>query len=182
MKLIKTLTEKEVFGNYIAKSRPKNNDYKLREAARAIVLDDKNKIAFLNVGHEFHKIPGGGVKKGESLEKALHREMYEETGCTVKIIKELGKIIEYKDKFGEKHISYCYVVQKIKKLSSPKFTKQETKDGYKLSWIKIEDAIKISKKDKPKDYFPAFMSKRDLFFMNYFKKKIKNNIIKKPNL
>ena len=59
---------------------------KRRDAARAVLLKG-NKIALIYVSrHGYHKLPGGGIEKGESIEDALFREIKEETGCKKKII------------------------------------------------------------------------------------------------
>jgi 8-oxo-dGTP diphosphatase len=39
---------------------------------------------------------GGGVEKNENLEQTLRREVLEESGCDMQIIKELGYTEEYK--------------------------------------------------------------------------------------
>ena len=70
----------------------KSVKYKVRKAARA-VLFDKDKTALLFVfKHNYHKIPGGGVKSYEDIKIALSREILEETGCTAEIKEEIGVI------------------------------------------------------------------------------------------
>ncbi|HKU54341.1 MAG TPA: NUDIX domain-containing protein [Rhizomicrobium sp.] len=59
---------------------------------RAIVLDEKDRVAL--VRHTYTDgwyLPGGGVKKGESFETALHRELKEEVALSnAKIERVLG--------------------------------------------------------------------------------------------
>lgn len=99
MKLLATITDKEVFGKEIKF----NGKCSLRAVARAIVLDKNKNIAILHAkNYGFHKLPSGGIEKGENMEKALERELKEEIGCGVGIVKELGKIIEIKKEFGQR--------------------------------------------------------------------------------
>ena len=52
--------------------------------ARAIVLDANDKILLVKHTYDPHwHIPGGGVKKGETIKAAVLRELREETGLTV---------------------------------------------------------------------------------------------------
>src|SRR3989338_5734113 len=96
MKLLLELRDKDI-GAISKKSIMKE-----RAASRAILMNN-GKIALMNVTkHSYHKLPGGGIEKGESIEEALLREMKEETGCKIKIIAELGKIIDEKIKHLKK--------------------------------------------------------------------------------
>lgn len=59
---------------------------------RAIVLDENDRVALVRhtYGDQWH-LPGGGVKKGESFETALHRELKEEIALSnTKIERVLG--------------------------------------------------------------------------------------------
>ena len=72
-----------------------NKPYFLRKAARAIVFNDNNEIAFQFASkHKYYKLPGGGLEKGETIEEALEREVLEESGCEINILDEVGVIIE----------------------------------------------------------------------------------------
>jgi 8-oxo-dGTP pyrophosphatase MutT (NUDIX family) len=68
-----------------------------RRAGRVALLDEGNAL-LLQSGVEpgsvgqpgFWFLPGGGAMAGESLEQAVHREIYEETGAT---LGELGPVV-----------------------------------------------------------------------------------------
>lgn len=52
--------------------------------ARAIVLNSEHHVLLVQHTYDPHwYIPGGGVKKGESVKTAMLRELYEEVGVTV---------------------------------------------------------------------------------------------------
>lgn len=52
--------------------------------ARAIIISPENKILLVKHTYQPHwYIPGGGIKKGESVKAALVRELQEEVGLTV---------------------------------------------------------------------------------------------------
>jgi len=159
MKLLKVIRNSDVgFPN-------KKLKYRTRKAARA-VLFDKNKIAILYASkYNYHKLPGGGVKEKENIKKALARELMEETGCTARIRAEVGKIIEYRDKFKLKQISYCYVAEVIKKKNKTAFTKDEKAEGFKLRWMRFSNAIKAIEKSRSEMYKNKFMTTRDLMFL-----------------
>ena len=153
MKLLLELRDKDI-GAISKKSIMKE-----RAASRAILMNN-GKIALMNVTkHSYHKLPGGGVEKGESIEEALLREMKEETGCKIKIIAELGKIIEHRTHLGIIQTSYCYLAEVVKK-GKPEFDKGELSAGYKLEWVKIDEAIKKFNLQKSV-VFPGWIDEKD---------------------
>jgi mutator protein MutT len=69
----------------------------------AIIFDDKNRIFLVKLTYQrFHPwgLPGGGLEYGETAEQAVIREVWEETGLTVKIEKLLLNKTFPPDKFA----------------------------------------------------------------------------------
>ena len=113
--------------------KAKDVELVLREAGRAIVINKKKEIAILYVRkNNFYKIPGGGVENGENLEVALRREVLEETGCQIEIIKELGVVEEYRTQFDQIQKSYSYLARVIGEMVEPNFTEGEKADGFEV--------------------------------------------------
>jgi len=68
-------------------------DYDTRLAAYAVVVDDSDRIllALWNEGGEpLWTMPGGGVDFGETVEDGAVRELREETGYAVELVRVLG--------------------------------------------------------------------------------------------
>lgn len=164
MKLLKTIREKDVFGR--AKTK-KITRYKTLKSGRAVVLDNRGKIALLNVSkRKYHKLPGGGRKKNESIIQSLKRECLEEIGCQIIIKKEIGKIIEYRNwETPLKHTSFCYLAKIKGKKGKSRFTSRELKQKFKVNWLSLDRAIRIIKKDKPIDYYGKFIKLRELTYL-----------------
>lgn len=137
MKLLKTINPENV-------SEEEVRGYRTREAGRAVVFDEDNKVALLHVTKEnYYKLPGGGIEDGEDKITALYRECQEEIGCDVDIINELGVIVEYRKIFTLKQTSYCYLA-KVKGIKgTPDFTDSEKEKGFEVVWLSYEEAIKV---------------------------------------
>jgi 8-oxo-dGTP pyrophosphatase MutT (NUDIX family) len=79
------------------------------------ILTDGDKFLVERRGHneildpDVVCLPGGHVDKGESYEKALKREMFEELGITVKSMKFIWKNFRIASN-GERQHSYCFVI------------------------------------------------------------------------
>jgi 8-oxo-dGTP diphosphatase len=173
MDIIKEIRDFEVTGKNIPKSK---KDYKMRLAARAIILDSKNNVALLSIPKlNYHKIPGGGLKEDEDIKKALKREIKEEVGCDIEIIKELGEIIEYRNKYGQKQISYCFLTRIKGNKGNPSYTKKEKEADFTLLWIPLDKAIELIEKDNPQDYILKFIKLRDYTFLLEAKKMLENS-------
>ena len=172
MKLLLELRDEDV------REKPKSGMLKKREATRAVAMKD-NKLALMHVSRNgYHKLPGGGIEHGESIEAALFREMLEETGCKIKIVSEVGKIIEHRTHISELQTSYCFIAN-INAIGKSNLDEGEIKAGYMLEWATIDQAIKtlekemqdgrreasVTAKEKLENYIGKFIIKRDLAFL-----------------
>jgi ADP-ribose pyrophosphatase YjhB (NUDIX family) len=157
MKLLKTIKDKDL-----------GDDFKIREASRGVLLDENNLVPILFVSTQnYHKLPGGGIEKGENKVQALKREIKEEVGCTIEDEKEIGKIIEYRDFFPDyklKQTSYCYLGKIVSK-GKQELEQGEIDEGFELKWLTLEQAIKTLETDSPKNYEGKFIQERDLTFL-----------------
>ena len=103
--------------------------------------------------------PGGKVDKGESLEEALVRELFEETGIKYDI-NEFRKLLVLKyyqhnyhnrDNFVvNRLVTTYYYIGKFKgiDLSNTKRTEKEKKDNFYLELVEIKEILELLKKGK----------------------------------
>lgn len=123
--------------------------YKNRRASRAIVLDNDGKIALLYVSKKkYYKLPGGKMEKGESRIETLKRECWEEIGCNLEIIGEIGFIVEYRKMLERRQTSYCYLAKVKGRQEMAHLSKKEKEEGYKLKWLSYNNAVKVMEKSK----------------------------------
>ncbi|HIP33973.1 MAG TPA: NUDIX domain-containing protein [Bacteroidia bacterium] len=109
------------------------NNYKVRNTVRAVIFDNENNIALMNVSKDnFHKLPGGGIDEGETKIEALKRECLEEAGVDIEIISELGLISEIKKTSKTIQNSYCYTAKVIGEKGEPDFTEKEKAKGFEI--------------------------------------------------
>lgn len=79
-------------------------------------------------------LPGGGVEENESLETAIIREIFEETGYKVKILKKIGEYIPINKLSKYTHLYECEI------LSGEASISDETKD---VKFFDIENLPKL---------------------------------------
>ncbi|MER8473677.1 NUDIX domain-containing protein [Mesorhizobium sp. M1328] len=67
-----------------------------RVAASAVVLDEEGRLLLVQRAHQPDKgcwtLPGGCVEAGETLEQAVIREVAEETGLAIRVVREVGQL------------------------------------------------------------------------------------------
>lgn len=149
----------------------KCTNYRIRKAARSIAFNEDGKIPLLNVSKKnYHKLAGGGIEEGEDVITALKREMLEEVGANIGELEEIGAIVEWRNKSELLQFSYFYKSKVIGELVNTAFTEKEKNNGFILEWKTLDEAIALLQSDKPIDYEGQFIVKRDLAFLQYFKK------------
>ena len=172
MKLLATIREEDIFEGY---SKDADIDYNLRIAPRAVIFD-KDKVALLHVGkYNYYKLPGGGKRPGEDMIDALKRECYEECGCNIEVIGEIGYILEYRDRIALKHETHGFLAKAIGEKKEPIFTQNERNSEYKLLWVDLDKAIELVVNSKPlgsmdtldhdSAYFAKFIIKRESLYL-----------------
>lgn len=122
------------------------------EKSGAIILNkDCNKILLLFRGNrgDFNDwtFPKGHIEENENKLEAMTREVKEETGLDVDIIKVLPNL-EYVTDKNEKCIVYFYLVKSKNDL----YLKLEHKEDF-LEWVYIEDVINKLSYNNLKEYF-----------------------------
>lgn len=147
-----------------------HSGYALREAARAVVVDDENSIALLHVKNgDYYKLPGGGIEENEDVPDALKRELLEEIGCHAEIVTNLGTVREFRFYWNLEQLSYTYIARTIGEKGQPNFTQKEMDDGFEVVWAdSIQQAIELLERsanheqsDSPDSYNMTFMRLRD---------------------
>lgn len=78
---------------------PRCNEYKTRKTVRCILLNEKNELGLLLIDRDddfgkmkHYETPGGGLEANETSLDALHREIQEEVGYTIKNVVYLCSI------------------------------------------------------------------------------------------
>lgn len=143
--------------------------YQLRKSARAILLNVEGNIAtqYLHT-YTYHKLPGGGVDVGESVEEALRREVKEEVGCDCRIVQSVGMTIEYRNKYNLLHISYCYVAEVLGDIGESAMEEGEIEEGQETFWLPAAEVLEKMKTDIPGKFEGHFILKREISFLEEY--------------
>ncbi len=133
----------------IQKIKDKYAKKSIRRAVRAIIIKD-NKILMVHTNKGDYKFPGGGVKKEETKEEALSREVTEETGYIIKRIGRCaGQIVQrYINQFDSEGIfemiSYYYFCEVQTNTTSQNLEKYEKEQEFEPKWIELDDVIECN--------------------------------------
>ena len=122
-----------------------------REAVRAIVLNGDSVLMVFSKLNGDYKFPGGGVKRGESPEFALRRELMEECGAQLRaILGEFGKVEEFdqpkENQFDLfKMTSYYYICDVEEGFGQQNLDDYEFEYGFTPEWVSIDQAIQTNR-------------------------------------
>jgi len=161
MKEILTLDQRSFDPQADTTNRP---HYAVRRAARAVVTDADGAVALLYAQtYDYYKLPGGGIEANEEPLDALEREIKEELGCEIGNILELGEVIEWRDFWAMKQVSYCYQATVRGAKGEPSFTDDEIAEGFRIVWVPslIEAITYVEQAASSTDLSVKFMATRD---------------------
>ena len=116
-----------------------------RKAARGIIIKN-NKLLCIHSKYGDYKFPGGGVEKNETIEKALCREVLEETGYSVKEDSlQLAFLVHEKRKGKDSDImlmdSYYFFCEVYENRVEQSLVDYEIEYQYKVDWLSVNEII-----------------------------------------
>lgn len=145
----------------------------LREATRAVIIEDKKILLVHLAKTDEYKFPGGGVEKNENLTDALKREVLEESGKEVIDSTYIGYIDQYyPDKFDKSKIfsmnSHYFFVKISKNNNELNLSESESELGFKPVFIEIDKAIALNELCLKKGSTNHW-TERELYMLKYLK-------------
>lgn len=138
----------EILLKLIDDQYPNKGVKRVRDSCRGVVVNNDGKIALTHLyvesdafgGRDYYELPGGGKKEGETPLAAAMREMEEELGVQVELVKEIGIIHDYYNLIFQENNSYYYLFKVLA------YTKQhlEVRESAlidRIEWVSIDEAI-----------------------------------------
>lgn len=118
----------------------RHQSYRLRPGAYALLIRD-GRVLLTHQSEplpEF-QLPGGGIERGEDPIPALHREVREETGWSMQLIRRMGAFRRFTfmpeyDLWAEK-LCTIYLARPTLRQGNP------TEPGHSAHWFKAAEAI-----------------------------------------
>lgn len=150
---------------------------KPKYATRAVLFDENNRVAIINVTkHGYYKIPGGGIEDNESIQDAARREVSEESGCNSVILDELGRLETAIPIWNTLDISDGFIARVVGEKSTPKYEDWEDERGFQLEWFSdLDKVIETIEGNIVKEPGIASLQERDLAFLKMAKEKLTNS-------
>ncbi len=111
-----------------------------RDAGRGIIIEDGRVLMSHERKHDSWTFPGGGVDDGESYEECCIREVGEEAGKVVEIVRPFAAVKEYyRDACYTSYFYICRIIAEGKHNPTP----YEIEVDAHPEWIEIETLIPI---------------------------------------
>lgn len=150
--------------------------YEKRVTVKAIVKNKMGMYGFVtNSIHGFYLLAGGGAES-KDVAQEIKRECAEELGYEIEIIREIGRVHEFRNRDAKEYETICFLVEARKETNKDLRTEDEKKNNLSVIWLEGDDARKILKEQVEKVrgggvkfYNTAFNIIRDqIFFEEIF--------------
>lgn len=113
---------------------------RVRVGCRGLIVKDNKILLSCEKRKNVYMSPGGGLEAGETLEECVIRELAEEAGLKVNVIKPFVKVKEYAyEVLWENNYFICEIKGECKR----HLTESEEYNKVKAVWVDIDEAIKI---------------------------------------
>ncbi len=168
MKIIGELNDKIILGkDGLSTKSP-------RITARAIVKNQEGLYAVM-YSHKFklYSLPGGGVEMGEEVLAALHREIYEEVGCTCDEVEELGIITENRASLDYTQINHYFTVETFHTPNENHLTDAEAESQTIVQWHTFDEVVHLINEQEFERVQGKYLKARDVLALNEYGRKRK---------
>ena len=124
-------------------------EYKLNIRSGAVIIHNNKILTHKNIDKDHYCLPGGRVEVGESSEDTIKREIYEELGKEVEIIKYISTIENFFKMENKKYHEIMFVHNVEFKNEEDKkinYTLKniEGKKGLQYEWIELNEIDKYN--------------------------------------
>lgn len=154
-----------------------------RITARAIVKNQDGLYAVMYADKfKLHSLPGGGVEDGEDVLTALHREVYEETGCACDEIQELGIVAENRASLDYTQINYYFVVTTTHTSGENHLTEAEQDSRTVVEWHTFDEMVRLINEQEFDRVQGKYLKARDVVALREYSKWVELYIPKLEDL
>jgi 8-oxo-dGTP pyrophosphatase MutT (NUDIX family) len=101
-----------------------------------VVIKNDDKILLIDEGI----LPGGGVEPNESDQEAITREIQEEIGATIKDLRDIGTVLQYRNLISKRYLVNGYTAS-LETIGGSTNPQSEREERLTTQWLSIEDAL-----------------------------------------
>jgi ADP-ribose pyrophosphatase YjhB (NUDIX family) len=167
-----------------------NEIQEFNSKVRALLIDENNNILIANYGNIL-LFPGGSIDCNETINKAILRELKEETGIDYSIdeLENLIVLKHYQKDYPKREgnlqnrlITTYYFIGKYKGISSQKLTEKEQKDNLRLELVSLDNLEELVLNNQTNNPRNLYFVKELITILEYYKHTYSKLPIKKINI